>query len=72
MEPSPKGGGCALARRRIDWYSTSFNPTTGLYYVQTNDKCGIFTRRRWSGKRARVHEGRSAGATSRRSDPARD
>ncbi|MSO82135.1 MAG: hypothetical protein EXQ53_02400 [Acidobacteria bacterium] len=27
-----------------NWYSTSFNPVTGLYYVQTNDKCGIFTR----------------------------
>ena len=26
-----------------NWYSTSFNPATGLYYVQTNDKCGIFT-----------------------------
>ncbi len=27
-----------------NWYSTSFNPLTGLYYVQTNDKCGIFTK----------------------------
>jgi alcohol dehydrogenase (cytochrome c) len=27
-----------------NWYSTSYNPTTSLYYVQTNDKCGIFTK----------------------------
>ena len=27
-----------------NWYSTSFSPATGLYYVQTNDKCGVFTR----------------------------
>jgi alcohol dehydrogenase (cytochrome c) len=27
-----------------NWYSTSYNPLTGLYYVQTNDKCGIYTR----------------------------
>ena len=27
-----------------NWYSTSWNPTTKLYYVQTNDKCGLFTR----------------------------
>jgi alcohol dehydrogenase (cytochrome c) len=27
-----------------NWYSTSYNPTTNLYYVQTNDKCGIFTK----------------------------
>ena len=27
-----------------NWYSTSYNPITKLYYVQTNDKGGIFTR----------------------------
>jgi alcohol dehydrogenase (cytochrome c) len=27
-----------------NWYSASWNPLTSLYYVQTNDKCGIFTR----------------------------
>ena len=37
----------ASARRstaRPTGIPTSFNPATGLYYVQTNDKCGIFTR----------------------------
>ncbi|MSU64663.1 MAG: c-type cytochrome [Opitutus sp.] len=27
-----------------NWYSTSYNPITKLYYVQTNDKAGIFTK----------------------------
>jgi alcohol dehydrogenase (cytochrome c) len=27
-----------------NWFSTSFNPATGLYYVQTLEKCNIFTK----------------------------
>jgi alcohol dehydrogenase (cytochrome c) len=32
-----------------NWFSTSFNPATGLYYVQTLEKCTIYTRepREW-------------------------
>lgn len=45
MEPSPEGRRvCPSLDGASNWYSTSFNPGTGLYYVQTNDKCGIFTR----------------------------
>jgi alcohol dehydrogenase (cytochrome c) len=45
MEPSPEGRRvCPSLEGASNWYSTSFNPATGLYYVQTNDKCGIFTR----------------------------
>ena len=45
MEPSLEGKRvCPSLDGASNWYSTSFNPTTGLYYVQTNDKCGIFTR----------------------------
>jgi alcohol dehydrogenase (cytochrome c) len=45
MEPSLEGKRvCPSLDGSSNWYSTSFNPTTGLYYVQTNDKCGIFTR----------------------------
>ena len=45
MEPSLEGKRvCPSLEGSSNWYSTSFNPTTGLYYVQTNDKCGIFTR----------------------------
>ena len=45
MEPSTQGRRvCPSLDGASNWYSTSFNPRTGLYYVQTNDKCGIFTR----------------------------
>ena len=45
MEPSLEGQRvCPSLEGASNWYSTSFNPATGLYYVQTNDKCGIFTR----------------------------
>jgi len=45
MEPSLEGKRvCPSLDGASNWYSSSFNPTTNLYYVQTNDKCGIFTR----------------------------
>jgi alcohol dehydrogenase (cytochrome c) len=45
MEPTRSGlRVCPALDGASNWYSTSFNPATGLYYVQTNDKCGIFTR----------------------------
>ena len=45
MEPTIEGRRvCPSLDGASNWYSTSFNPTTGLYYAQTNDKCGIFTK----------------------------
>lgn len=45
MEPSLEGRRvCPSLEGSSNWYSTSFNPATGLYYVQTNDKCGVFTK----------------------------
>jgi alcohol dehydrogenase (cytochrome c) len=45
MEPSLEGKRvCPSLEGSSNWYSTSFSPATGLYYVQTNDKCGVFTR----------------------------
>jgi alcohol dehydrogenase (cytochrome c) len=45
MEPSAEGRRvCPSLDGASNWYSTAFHPATGLYYVQTNDKCGIFTR----------------------------
>jgi alcohol dehydrogenase (cytochrome c) len=35
---------CPWLNGASNWYSSSWNPGTGLYYVQTNDKCGIYTR----------------------------
>jgi alcohol dehydrogenase (cytochrome c) len=45
MEPTLDGKRvCPSLDGASNWYSTSFNPVTNLYYVQTNDKCGIFTK----------------------------
>ena len=45
MEPTPEGKRvCPSLEGASNWYSTSYNPATGLYYVQTNDKCGVFTK----------------------------
>ncbi len=44
-EPTHEGRSvCPWLNGASNWYSTSYNPMTQLYYVQTNDKCGIFTR----------------------------
>ena len=34
---------CPHVNGATNWYSTAFNPATGLYYVQTNEWCGIVT-----------------------------
>jgi alcohol dehydrogenase (cytochrome c) len=45
MEPTLEGKRvCPSLDGASNWYSASFNPVTGLFYVQTNDKCGLFTR----------------------------
>jgi alcohol dehydrogenase (cytochrome c) len=45
MDPTAEGKRvCPSLDGASNWYSTSFNPITGLYYVQANDKCGIFTK----------------------------
>jgi alcohol dehydrogenase (cytochrome c) len=45
MEPTPQGRRvCPSLEGASNWYSAAFSPRTGLFYVQTNDKCGMFTR----------------------------
>jgi alcohol dehydrogenase (cytochrome c) len=45
MEPTRDGKRvCPSLEGASNWYSAAFSPRTGLFYVQTNDKCGIFTR----------------------------
>jgi alcohol dehydrogenase (cytochrome c) len=45
MEPTKEGRRvCPSLEGASNWYSASFSPRTGLFYVQTNDKCGMFTR----------------------------
>jgi alcohol dehydrogenase (cytochrome c) len=42
--PKPEGyKACPAVEGATNWFSTAFNPTTGLYYVQTLEKCTIFT-----------------------------
>ena len=35
---------CPSVEGATNWFSTSFNPATGLYYVQTLEKCNVFTK----------------------------
>jgi alcohol dehydrogenase (cytochrome c) len=35
---------CPAVEGATNWFSTSFNPATGLYYVQALEKCTIYTR----------------------------
>jgi alcohol dehydrogenase (cytochrome c) len=35
---------CPSLEGASNWYSAAFSPLTGLFYVQTSDKCEIFTR----------------------------
>jgi alcohol dehydrogenase (cytochrome c) len=45
MEPTREGRRvCPSLEGASNWYSAAFSSRTGLFYVQTNDKCGIFTR----------------------------
>jgi alcohol dehydrogenase (cytochrome c) len=44
-EPTREGRRvCPSLEGASNWYSASFSPRTRLFYAQTNDKCGIFTR----------------------------
>ncbi|MDB6092076.1 MAG: Pyrrolo-quinoline quinone [Gammaproteobacteria bacterium] len=56
---------CPWLNGATNWYSASWNPLTSLYYVQTNDKCGIFTR-----TNMQYQEGRSFMGGSFSGDPA--
>jgi alcohol dehydrogenase (cytochrome c) len=45
QEPSPAGTKvCPSQDGATNWYSPSFNPATGLYYIQTFEKCSIYTK----------------------------
>jgi alcohol dehydrogenase (cytochrome c) len=52
MEPTLEGKRvCPSLDGASNWYSASYNLVTNLFYVQTNDKCGLFTRTNmeWAG-----------------------
>ncbi len=44
QEPSPQGTKvCPSQDGATNWFAPAFNPETGLYYVQTFEKCSIYT-----------------------------
>jgi alcohol dehydrogenase (cytochrome c) len=46
QDPTPEGTKvCPSQDGATNWYSPSFNPATRLYYVQTFEKCSIYTKR---------------------------
>jgi alcohol dehydrogenase (cytochrome c) len=46
QDPAPTGTKvCPSQDGATNWFSPSFNPATGLYYVQTFEKCSIYTTR---------------------------
>jgi len=36
---------CPSQDGATNWYSPSFNPQTGMYYFQTNEKCSVYSKR---------------------------
>jgi alcohol dehydrogenase (cytochrome c) len=43
--PTPEGTTiCPSSHGASNWYSASYNPSTGLYYVQTLENCNIFVK----------------------------
>ena len=70
QEPTVDGAlVCPWLNGASNWYSSSYSPVTGLYYVQTNDKCGIFTRNEQAFARGRSYMGGSFSADP--NDPGR-
>ena len=44
QEPSPEGKKvCPAVEGATNWFSTAYDPASGLYYVQTLEKCTIYT-----------------------------
>jgi alcohol dehydrogenase (cytochrome c) len=55
QEPSEKGTEvCPSQDGATNWFSPSYNPQTGLFYLQTFEKCSIYTKRpaQWEAGRA--------------------
>ena len=44
QEPTTGNKVCPSLEGATNWFSTAFLPSTGLYYVQTLEKCGVYTK----------------------------
>ncbi|HWB83717.1 MAG TPA: PQQ-dependent dehydrogenase, methanol/ethanol family [Bryobacteraceae bacterium] len=61
QEKTPQGTKvCPSVGGASNWYSTSFNPATGLYYVQTQEECSIIQPREQEWQAGRGYRGGSA------------
>lgn len=57
-EPTDEGArACPSLIGATNWWSTAWHPGTGLYYVQTLESCGIFTKREDEWEFGRVYMG---------------
>jgi alcohol dehydrogenase (cytochrome c) len=66
QEPTPQGRKvCPAVEGATNWFSTSFSPTTGLYYVQTLEECSVYTKTPMEWQAGKSYYG---GATTRVSD----
>jgi alcohol dehydrogenase (cytochrome c) len=67
QEPSDKGTRvCPSQDGATNWYSPSYSPITGLFYMQTNEKCSVYLKRDEDFKFGRAFLG---GAERASSDP---
>ena len=62
IAPTPAGTiVCPSLIGATNWWSTSFNPATGYYYVQTLESCGRYTKRDDDWQSGRVYMGGTSG-----------
>src|SRR4029453_4331698 len=63
QQPTPEGTRvCPAVEGATNWFSTSFNPATGLYYVQTLEKCTLYTKTPAEWQAGKSHYGGSTKA----------
>lgn len=61
QEPNDEGARvCPAVEGATNWFSTSYNPATGYYYVQTLEKCNVFTKSAIEWQAGRAYFGGSA------------
>jgi alcohol dehydrogenase (cytochrome c) len=68
QEPTLEGTRvCPAVEGATNWFSTSFHPSTGLYYVQTLEKCTVYTKAPGVWQAGKSHYG---GSTKAPDEPA--
>jgi len=60
QEPTTEGNkACPAVEGAANWHSTSYNPATGLFYVQSLDKCNIYRKSYTEWQAGRGYQGGS-------------